>query len=547
MRKISLAGRWIPHDVAGQSKGISYDYLGDDLTDNGPVTVAFWLYWKDNASSNQHIFYADQLTNNTDDAGVRIYKDTAPGEWLEFDIKTDGALFAFYNTNETLETTFGTDGGWQHICGRWNGIVNGGDAPDLFINGVQHTGGNSTDGDGNRTATGGSHTFGGRESTQARGANASLAGAGRWQAFLSDAEIRALAQGTHPLDIRRESLILCPDLGGDLSNLAARSSKSKQATFVEHGGITGGPPKLKQPKMAQPKIALADVPTDTRVLSVPKIISWTKQPPAGTPIDWSNPLTKGLVSAFNFQPGPIVDLVTGKRLDVYTHTTGTAAPNDVGATIDAPIYKTCRGGMGIDMQPRSGPTYTWLRNTTGIFDLTDFPEYSRLIGIADFDSSGSGNPGLWRSADNSLGNDFDIYGAADDGWWLYVNGLTKHQSNNTDVIALGPYENHSISYGSDGDTHAYIDGQLKASDVNVYTAFTTNTVYNLGCQHVVNKYLGGTWTHLYIWNKELTEGEHKALGENPWQIFKPRKVMVPIDEALPDLGTFELPAEDMPK
>ena len=43
------------------------------------------------------------------------------------------------------------------------------------------------------------------------------------------------------------------------------------------------------------QFALADVPDDVRFLPVEK--PWTRQPPVGTPIDWSNPLTHGLRAA----------------------------------------------------------------------------------------------------------------------------------------------------------------------------------------------------------------------------------------------------------
>ena len=48
------------------------------------------------------------------------------------------------------------------------------------------------------------------------------------------------------------------------------------------------------------------------------------------------------------------------------------------------------------------------------------------------------------------------------------------------------------------------------------------------------------WFGAY-WNRELTLGEKRAFQENPWQIFKPREIMVPINEDLPELGTFEKP------
>ena len=257
---------------------------------------------------------------------------------------------------------------------------------------------------------------------------------------------------------------------------------------------------------------------------------WTKQPPAGTEIDWSNPLAVGLMSAFNFQPGPVRDLVTGKLIDVYTYTGGTAAPNNASATIDVPIYKSCAGGVGIDMATRaSGTVWPWLRNTTGIFDLGGTSEYSRVLGIADFDSSGSGNPGLWRSDDNSLGNDFDIVGATNDDWWLYVNGVTKHMSQ-LDSISLGPYQVHGLRYG-DGDTQTYIDGKWAASSTNAAASFGTGTVYNLGCQHVINKNIGGTWTHFMVWDRKLSAEEIRKLTVNPWQIFKPQTIMVPAGDA----------------
>ena len=44
-----------------------------------------------------------------------------------------------------------------------------------------------------------------------------------------------------------------------------------------------------------------------------------------------------------------------------------------------------------------------------------------------------------------------------------------------------------------------------------------------------------------MWARELSASEVVSMNANPWQIFQPETIMVPIDTAKPDLAIVERP------
>ena len=245
--------------------------------------------------------------------------------------------------------------------------------------------------------------------------------------------------------------------------------------------------------------------------------------PKNPVIDWSNPLTRGLLSAFSFAPGPIRDLVTGKTLEMRQHT-GSGNPATAGSVV-APTFKTTKDGMGIDMGLRSGDV-VWLRNSTGIFSLNSTTEYSRVIGIGDYSGGLGANPGLWRSADDSSWLDFDIVEGGDDDWYMRVGGTNR--VINPFVGPVVEHQFHGLSFFADGSADLFVDGRLEAETTSAPDNFSSETVYNLGVQFNTTDALTGTWTFLAFWDRALQPTEMAAMTANPWQIFKSRELYIPM-------------------
>jgi hypothetical protein len=49
-----------------------------------------------------------------------------------------------------------------------------------------------------------------------------------------------------------------------------------------------------------------------------------------------------------------------------------------------------------------------------------------------------------------------------------------------------------------------------------------------------------------MWHRVLTEGEMREFRENPWQIFEPRTIWAPINEALPDVANIDIERDTFP-
>jgi len=245
-------------------------------------------------------------------------------------------------------------------------------------------------------------------------------------------------------------------------------------------------------------------------------IPWTSQPQYPAPIDWSNPLTQGLVGLFDSVNG--IDLVDGGFPSTNSVTRGVISKGRIANfSNSAQIYPH---------KPRYATTgaltiftplvVTSLANYSGILSKSSnyltFPFELRLgsspttseidfqrggggVAASAFKGSGSlisANPGVVQYlAVRCISGDLNT--APD----VFVNKTKTTLARN----------GYSIITGTAADN---------GSSLRVGNRFDTTTYLNGGIQ-----YLG-------LWNRALSDSEILSLSDNPWQIFQaqPRKLWV---------------------
>ena len=277
-----------------------------------------------------------------------------------------------------------------------------------------------------------------------------------------------------------------------------------------------GNTNLSQSLKAYIKLAVRE--TEEPVITFRK--PWTEQPPAGTPIDWSNPLAKGLVFGVNYNQ-PAVAAGGTLRFEAGSAeypSTGTGRPTAISAITG-------------DFVPDYHGSLRGLKSSTGWFKMS----------LPNFDPTGGGDWSCFHlvkfhsTIDHML---LSIDTQADFQIWADVN-----------VGQLRPalYDG-AATYGSDGSivtdqVYSLVFTHNDAADDVIFYQDGNNTISDLTFTQPNNdemvwagtgpgtKIANATWFATLFWDRPLTQGEVTALSQNPWQIFKPETIMVPAGDA----------------
>lgn len=268
----------------------------------------------------------------------------------------------------------------------------------------------------------------------------------------------------------------------------------------------------------------------------------SRQPPAGTPIDWSNPLTQGLLF---FAPVDQFgrDAVSGEAPTSLGVGGQIRLEHNAGNLGSGWCFDT-RGGV----ESGDGEGFYW---GTGLKNGT-FPK--------DFYNRGQGSLGwttmTWARRESDTVAWQMYFGVARDGNNYYQGCLVRDGTNNEVVLRM------QDATGSDSALLGGTDFAIRASGVDHWVGTMQNTgsasrmtLYKNGvvsetittgsgrsveldaistneCGIVANAYafnadpLDGITMANAIWNRELSAAEVASLYENPWQIFKPRNIYI---------------------
>lgn len=261
----------------------------------------------------------------------------------------------------------------------------------------------------------------------------------------------------------------------------------------------------------------------------------TSQPRGPVPIDWSNPLTRGLV--FCAVPiGPtFIDLVTGELgTPSGTVNSGFRSPADGRSRLSAGYALSGNGGTSSEYVswPVSLSRGGAITSVGAIFALggtteqVDGNQYM-LGGNTEVLSFGHGF---------SLGIDsYNVRGRGNVLSGTYLNG---NAASIADLLG-NPFHNRThffgYSFSSNGANGTWF-GDRRAESWSGSPTFGTTTTNRKA--YVLAYSSNATWKRvayalqLLIYSREVSLEEYQALYDNPWQLFAPmRRIWVPPSSA----------------
>lgn len=232
---------------------------------------------------------------------------------------------------------------------------------------------------------------------------------------------------------------------------------------------------------------------------------WTRKPPHGTPIDWSNPLNAGLVGcwAFGESAGPPVEAITGLPFAMSGTTTWGSGPYGTSLQSDG------SSGYGVASFPALDGLFAFSvcllwSDRAGDGAYTRIVEYGANNGWS-FDTNDDFQANKVRFY--SVGAGAAIYSSATicDGTWHVLHGT-----------------NNNIT------TKLYVDGTLNSTSAggSGYGPAASNlSLFRYGGGGFIStSKVAGLWA----WNRVLGAAEVAAHAANPWQVFRPRRSLIPL-------------------
>lgn len=246
----------------------------------------------------------------------------------------------------------------------------------------------------------------------------------------------------------------------------------------------------------------------------------TSQPQFPVGIDWSNPLTQGLefanvggilLNLVNGSPGAIVGTVTapsGHRGRAWTTAyDGSNHRIDFSSGVKAPPTEASYGSI-FNFTYNGGTTFQYLimKNLAGI----DGAVPTMIFGIPALASNDNrlqvsfGDAGFVRSNEN-----------IPQGAWLVGSGSSPGAGESTTAKLF-------LNGSKLTKAGASVDDTNNAS---------TGTVLRLNGRHTdAGRVLTGGQALSVVWNRVLSDKEHREWAANPWQVFRPieRRIWVPV-------------------
>jgi len=234
-------------------------------------------------------------------------------------------------------------------------------------------------------------------------------------------------------------------------------------------------------------------------------ITRTSKPPMGTPIDWSNPLTQGLVGAWAFNEGG-----------------GTSAYNLVSGKTNllngAVVYKNSEVSF-----PGAATDNIILDTTAKVVNFTFITECTRSTDTLTY------GPQMVQEAftigtgmfEFNMGNG---YGAAEDIDKPRIAVISGGGSvtgflNGKQMATCNPFPLAAVN--GNYDTYAGVVTGATPSD-QVFRIGTANATYALK----------GSIKWFLLYNRALSPSEIASLSANPWQIYEPEIKWITLEEAI---------------
>jgi hypothetical protein len=250
---------------------------------------------------------------------------------------------------------------------------------------------------------------------------------------------------------------------------------------------------------------------------------FSRQPQQHVDIDWSNPITRGLVSALvpSYQ-NPQIDIVsrladpsTNARASVGTGTFGRRLFNNGALTWDCYFQAT---------------------NLRWPVPIVPYQAVSVFTLYEQYDTASAGP--IWGGGYTSSFKAF-LYKASDGSVYFYANtntaglgGIAGPVLETNRVYALAGVNgiDNTRELFVDGQSVAFADSALSTSPFNSGFTWVGTDGFGAGEQRRIGLYCA------YVWTRKLTSNEIKSLTDNPWQIFEPQRKRISLPPPVVTLG-----------
>lgn len=225
----------------------------------------------------------------------------------------------------------------------------------------------------------------------------------------------------------------------------------------------------------------------------------TSQPQQPVGVDWSNPITRGLVALIDIAGAGTQIALPG--IETYRRGGGSFLPRTAGVAFTGP--GTTPQGLGIRRVRAATSNFSALIPAGSPFTLAigvvPFATGAREFIFSDFVSGGSSQS---IGIEQTTGNVF-----------RFQNGGQV----DTGTVVAGAFTN--LAFVRSGDLTPFVNGRA-GSSVALGTPGTGQELV-LGAPGAFTgglNFRGGIY-YCYIWNRALTLAEIRLLNTNPWQLF----------------------------
>ena len=230
---------------------------------------------------------------------------------------------------------------------------------------------------------------------------------------------------------------------------------------------------------------------------------WTVQPQNATIVNWENSIAKSLLIAISF-PQNGIDIVKRKqtKTSLEANSKFSVTPKGIGLISTG----TTPQGLRLSLDGLSEAAFSNLIGTGAPFTLAmgiiPFATGIREVFFSDYVNGGSSAS---ISLEQTVGNTYS----------LYNGGVVT-----TGTVTAGAFTNICISRGS--SINGYVNGVAGTSAALGTPGSGQSMVIGAPGVYTGGLNFRGSVLYFYIWDRELSASEVKAVSNNPWQLFKPK-------------------------
>jgi len=248
----------------------------------------------------------------------------------------------------------------------------------------------------------------------------------------------------------------------------------------------------------------------------------TKQPVGPVEIDRGNPITRGLATVYlPTVRYPGIDLIT-RVFDTAT-TRGVLLPSTNGV-----VYSTTTSS-------------NWSLNFAPVGITASYPALSVFTLFEQYDTTSTG---AIFGGGNSATN-YARFVKNNDGSILFGPNTNTGGANITGPV-LNANQVYALAAVNEGNLR-----ELFYDGVSVASSSSAITFLNAAYGYAGSSFLSGNQRRIgiycgYVWTRRLTVSEIKSLTDNPWQIFRPQRLFVPVQAGgaaltlTADSGTYSI-------